>query len=596
MALSTVSTFPCLKHPSFFLNVFHSSTKNFLSATKVVRPVNCIPNSVIYEPEVSRRKANYKPNIWDHDLLQSLRSDYQDEAYVKRAEKLKEEINCLLQEAVNSLAQLEMIDAIERLGLGHIFDKKIKEVLNTMWVSHNNNENKGGTENKDLYATSLLFRLLRKHGYSVSQDVFNKFMDEKGGLNARVCEDIKGILSLYEASHFAHQGETLLSECRTFTWMYLKAFKGSGDIILANKVEHALELPMHWRIGRMEALWHLNMYESVEHMNPTLLELAKLDFNMVQATHQRDLRKASRWWRSIGLGGKLSFSRDRMMECFFVALGVMSEPQFGYPRVELAKVCQLITTIDDIYDVFGSLDELECFTDAVDRWDIKSIDLLPEYMKICFLALYNTTNEMGYEILKDQGINIIPYLQKGWTDFCKAMLVESKWYYSGYKPSLEEYLNNGWVSSSGPVILVHAFLLSKQPISTQVLDGLDKNPGLIRWPSMIFRLCNDLATYKDEKVRGDAPSSIDCYMKEANVSEMDARNHVEDLIFNSWKKLNEEVRTVSPYPPHFINCALNLARVVHCIYQHGDGHTVQDRNTKDRLTSLLVRPIPLIVK
>lgn len=77
MALSTISTFPCLKHPSFFLNVFHSSTKNFLSTTKVVRPLNCIPSSVIYEPEVSRRRANYKPNIWDHDLLQSLRSDYQ---------------------------------------------------------------------------------------------------------------------------------------------------------------------------------------------------------------------------------------------------------------------------------------------------------------------------------------------------------------------------------------------------------------------------------------------------------------------------------------------------------------------------------------
>lgn len=82
---------------------------------------------------------------------------------------LKEEINCLLQEAVHPLAQLEMIDAIERLGLGHFFDKKIKEILDTTWVSHNNNENKGGTENKDLYATSLLFRLLRKHGYYVSQ-------------------------------------------------------------------------------------------------------------------------------------------------------------------------------------------------------------------------------------------------------------------------------------------------------------------------------------------------------------------------------------------------------------------------------------------
>ena len=101
---------------------------------------------------------------------------------------------------------------------------------------------------------------------------------------------------------------------------------------------------------------------------------------------------------------------------------------------------------------------------------------------------------------------------------------------------------------------------------------------------------------QDEKVRGDAPSSIDCYMKEANVSEMDARNHMEDLIFYAWKKLNEELSsTSSSYPIHFINSAFNLARVVHCIYKHGDGHTVQDCSTKDRLTSLLVQPIPLNV-
>ncbi|RWR97840.1 terpene synthase 10-like protein isoform X1 [Cinnamomum micranthum f. kanehirae] len=510
--------------------VSHSSIKTSLSLPKINRPLNCLPSSVIYEPEVSRRRANYKPNIWDHDLIQSLRSDYQDEAYAKRAEKLKEDVkHCMLQEAANPLAQLELIDPIQRLGMGHIFDKEIKGALNIIWEGHNKNDNKGGLgDNYDLYATSLLFRLLREHGYHVSQDVFNKFKDEGGGLITSVTEDINGILSLYEASHLAYQGETLLLECRTFTCTYLKAIKESVDIMLANKLGHALELPLHWRTQRLEALWYLNIYENEENMNPTLLELAKLDFNMVQATHQRDLRKASSWWSSLGLGGKLSFSRDRITECFFLALGVMFEPQFGYPRVELAKVCQLITTIDDIYDVFGSLDELECFTDAVDRWDIKSIDRLPEYMKICFLALYNTTNQMGYEILKDQGINIIPYLQKAWADLCKAMLVESKWYYSGYKPSLEEYLNNGWVSSSGPVILVHAFLLSKQPIATQ--------------------------------------------------------------------KLNEEVRTASPYPPHFINSALNLARVVHCIYQHGDGHTVQDRSTKDRLTSLLAQPIPLVVE
>lgn len=82
-------------------------------------------------------------------------------------------------------------------------------------------------------------------------------------------------------------------------------------------------------------------------------------------------------------------------------------------------------------------------------------------------------------------------------------------------------------------------------------------------------------------------------MKEANVSEMKAINHIKDMIFDAWKKLNEEVSSASPYPGHFINSAFNLARVAHCMYQYGDGHTVQDRNARDRLTSLLVQPVPL---
>ena len=35
-----------------------------------------------------------------------------------------------------------------------------------------------------------------------------------------------------------------------------------------------------------------------------------------------------------------------------------------------------------------------------------------EYLQLGFLALYNTINEMGYETLTAQGINIIPILAK----------------------------------------------------------------------------------------------------------------------------------------------------------------------------------------
>ena len=40
------------------------------------------------------------------------------------------------------------------------------------------------------------------------------------------------------------------------------------------------------------------------------------------------------------------------------------------------------------------------------------MDQLPEYMKICFLALFNSSNEIAYDILKEKGYNIIPHLRK----------------------------------------------------------------------------------------------------------------------------------------------------------------------------------------
>ncbi|RVW66249.1 (-)-alpha-terpineol synthase [Vitis vinifera] len=465
------------------------------------------------EEIIVRRTANYHPPIWDYDYVQSLRSDY----------------------VVEALDQLELIDVLRRLGLYYHFKDEIKRILDIIYNRYNQHEE---WKKDDLYATALEFRLLRQHGYDVPEDVFSRFKDETGSFKACLCEDMKGMLCLYEASYLCVQGESTLEQARDFAHRHLgKGLEQNIDQNLAIEVNHALELPLHWRMPRLEARWFIDVYEKRQDLNPILLEFAKLDFNMVQATHQEDLRHMSSWWRSTRLGEKLKFARDRLVENFLWTVGEIFEPQYGYYRRMSTKL----------------------FTDAVDRWDINAMDPLPEYMKMCFLALYNSTNEMAYDALKEHGLHIIFYLRKVWSDLCKSFLLEAKWYYSGYKPTLQ---------------------------------SLERYHNIIRWSSMISRLSDDLGTSLDELKRGDVPKSIQCYMYETGASEEEARKHISYLIGETWKKLNEDGAVESPFPETFIGIATNLARMAQCMYQHGDGFGIEYGETKDRVLSLLVEPVP----
>ena len=70
----------------------------------------------------------------------------------------------------------------------------------------------------------------------------------------------------------------------------------------------------------------------------------------------------------MGFKENLAFSRDRLMENYLWALGIIFEPQFSKCRTGLTKFVCILTAIDDIYDIYGSLEELELFTNAVNRF------------------------------------------------------------------------------------------------------------------------------------------------------------------------------------------------------------------------------------
>ncbi|KAG4980216.1 hypothetical protein JHK82_033452 [Glycine max] len=77
---------------------------------------------------------------------------------------------------------------------------------------------------------------------------------------------------------------------------------------------HALELPAHWKVPWFEVKWHVKQYKKEKHMDPNLLELAKLNFNLIHAKLQMEVKELSRWWENLGIKEELSFARNRLVE------------------------------------------------------------------------------------------------------------------------------------------------------------------------------------------------------------------------------------------------------------------------------------------
>ncbi|KAK4850935.1 hypothetical protein QYF36_011176 [Acer negundo] len=158
----------------------------------------------VQNEDCNRRSANFHPSIWG-DYFLSYASGDSLEADVNNVNvnllELKEEIKRMLKEVdiVNNkpLQKLDLIDAIQRLGISYHFETEIDEILETIHKDHHVSGLIDDSKVDDhLHSISLQFRLLRQHGHKISCDVFNKFKDSNGNFKESLVTDIKGMLSL----------------------------------------------------------------------------------------------------------------------------------------------------------------------------------------------------------------------------------------------------------------------------------------------------------------------------------------------------------------------------------------------------------------
>ncbi|KAI6690479.1 hypothetical protein NL676_027307 [Syzygium grande] len=137
---------------------------------------------------------------------------------------------------------------------------------------------------------------------------------------------------------------------------------------LATQVHHALKQTIHQGVPRLKVRRYISMYEAEPSHNEVLLSLAK-------------------WWMGLDFKRKLPLARDRLVEVYFWTLGVHFEPELVLVRRMTTKVIAVTSVLDDIYDIYGTHEELELFTQAIQRRDIECINELPEYMQVFYKAL-----------------------------------------------------------------------------------------------------------------------------------------------------------------------------------------------------------------
>jgi hypothetical protein len=117
-------------------------------------------------------------------------------------------------------------------------------------------------------------------------------MDNQGNLNDSLHSDVRTLLVLYEAAHLGTPNEKILREAQRQTTVLLKSMVNHFEKPLANQVRHALRTPSFRRMKRLEARQYIPLYEEdKEECDDLVLELAKLDFYLLQRIHREEVKE-----------------------------------------------------------------------------------------------------------------------------------------------------------------------------------------------------------------------------------------------------------------------------------------------------------------
>ncbi|KAM7502391.1 hypothetical protein LguiB_001295 [Lonicera macranthoides] len=510
--------------------------------------------------------------------------------------------------------RLCMIDNLEKLGIDWHFREEIRCVLDETYSCWLQGDEQIFT---DVPTCAIAFRLLRMNGYAVASDPLTQIAKEESYFSSFGGGHLKGIsdaLELYRASQLIiSPDESALRKQNLQSSHFLKQTLADGSVCsdtlsryVGQEVDDVLKIPFCASLERVANRRNIENYNvdgtsrilktlycSSNIGNKDFLKLAVEDFNICQSIHREEIEHIERWVIENRLD-KLKFARQRAAYAFFSAAATMFSPELSHARMSWAKNAVLTTVVDDFFDVGGSIEELLNLIHLVEKWDINiESDCCSEHVRIIFSALRGVICEIEDRAFIYQGRSVTSHIAEIWLDLLKSMLRETEWSSDRYVPSMDEYMENAYVSFAiGPIVLPTLYLVGPE-LSDEAARSSEANK-LFKLMSNCGRLLNDIQGFKRESEQGklNAISLRMIHGGESTTKEEaieDVRRFVETQREEVLRLVLKEKGSVVPRACKEL--FWKMTKVVHQFYLKDDGFTSQGLMTA--VKDIIYEPIAL---
>ncbi|XP_015691402.2 tau-cadinol synthase-like [Oryza brachyantha] len=508
----------------------------------------------------------------------------------ERANKLKEHVRQLFASSKDILEKMKLVDTIQHLGIDHLFENEIQTALQEI------HENEFATNN--LHDVALRFRLLRERGFWVSPDVFNKFKGDDGSFSNELANDPVTLLQLYNAANLFIHGEPELEEAISFARRHLESISQHGAGLkspLADQIKRSLHIPLPRIHRRVEMVSYVPEYDQEDGHDPLLLELAKLDFNILQRVHQKELNELSRWWKDVSAYMGLHHIRDRVIENYTWSYAVYHEEELSLARVIFAKIVLLIALLDDTYDVyaFTSIEECRLLNAAFQGWDDSAASLVPEYLRKFYEITLRCFREFEDLVPSNQRY-LVAFSKTEFQKLSSYYLEGAEWAHRKHKPRFSEQVALATMTTATRPLAAGLMVgLGEGVTTTAAYQWAVASTDAIISCGKTGRFMNDISGFKlGSQNKADMPCSVETYMEEHRVSMEVAIGKINELVEEEWKTTNQsriDHRGVLPVVQRMINITLAIP----FYYSDGkDGFTFGE-GLQEVLQKLYVKPMPL---